>query len=146
MGDNSKFLWSSQKSRTLILSLWLWRFTVERSQGPPQLEINKNLKVSKRSNLSWEINFWNWLAKYFFQHSKGLAQARFMRFIWRKFLIFLSFCFWYFAHFSCMIFFPFFPFCPSYLDKCKQRLRDIFITWLPKVTKNEKWKMRWTKH
>ena len=52
--------------------------------------------------------------------------------------IFSSFGFWYFGHFSCVIFFPFFPSCPSCLAKCKQRLCNIFVTSLPKVTKNKK--------
>ena len=52
--------------------------------------------------------------------------------------IFLSFGFWYFGHFSSMILFPS---CTSYLVKCKQRLRNIFVTSLPKVTKNKKQKM-----
>ena len=55
--------------------------------------------------------------------------------------IFSYFGFWYFGHFSCVIFFPS---CPSCLAKCKQRLRK--ITSSPKVTKNQKQKMRWTKH
>ena len=42
--------------------------------------------------------------------------------------IFSSFGFWYFGHCSCSIFFPFFPSCPSCLAKCKQRLRNIFVT------------------
>ena len=41
--------------------------------------------------------------------------------------------------------FRFFPSSPSCLAKCKQRLRNIFLTLLPKVTKNKKWKMGWTK-
>ena len=36
--------------------------------------------------------------------------------------------------------FHFFPSCPSYLAKCKQRLRNIFVTSLPKVTINQKQK------
>ena len=55
--------------------------------------------------------------------------------------IFSSFGFWYFAHFSCVIFFLF-PSCPSCLAKCRQRLRNIFVTSLPKVTKNQKWDER----
>ena len=39
-----------------------------------------------------------------------------------------------------------FRFFPSCLAKCKQRLCNIFVTLSPKVTKNQKWKMRWTKH
>ena len=50
--------------------------------------------------------------------------------------IFLSFGFLYFGHFSCVILFPFFLSCPSCLAKCKQILRNIFITLSPKVTKN----------
>ena len=52
--------------------------------------------------------------------------------------IFLSFGFWYFGHFSCVIFFPFFPSCPLCVAKCRQRLRNIFITLSPKVTNNQK--------
>ena len=40
----------------------------------------------------------------------------------------------------------FFPSCTSWLAKCKQILCNIFITSLPKVTKNKKQKMGWTKH
>ena len=40
----------------------------------------------------------------------------------------------------------FFPSFPSCLAKCKQRLRNIFVTSSPKVTKNQKRKMGWTKH
>ena len=53
-----------------------------------------------------------------------------------------------FGHFSCVILFPFFPSCPSCLAKCKQRLRNIFVTSSPKVTKNQKrgWrKQKWHK-
>ena len=59
--------------------------------------------------------------------------------------IFSSFGFWYFGHFSCEIFFPSSPSC---LAKCKQRLRNIFcifLTLFPKVTKNQKREMEWTK-
>ena len=42
--------------------------------------------------------------------------------------------------------FHFFPSCPSCLAKCKQRLRNIFVTSSPKVTKNKKRKMGLTKH
>ena len=60
--------------------------------------------------------------------------------------IFSSIGFWYFGHFSCVIFFPvFFPSCPSCLAKCKQRFGNIFVTSSPKVTKNQKPKMGWTK-
>ena len=63
--------------------------------------------------------------------------------------IFLFSGFWYFGHFSCVIFFPLFPSCPSCLTKCKQRLCifsfSIFVTSYPKVTKNQKRKMRWKK-
>ena len=38
--------------------------------------------------------------------------------------------------------FWFFPSGPSCLEKCKQRLRNIFVTSLSKVTKNEKWDER----
>ena len=41
---------------------------------------------------------------------------------------------WFFDHFSIVIFFPS---CPSCLAKCKQRLRNIFLTLSPKVTKNQ---------
>merc|ERR1719362_932144 len=34
----------------------------------------------------------------------------------------------------------FFPSCPSCLAKCKQKLRNIFVTSLPKVTKKPKTK------
>ena len=59
------------------------------------------------------------------------------------------FGFWYFSQFSCVIFFPFFRLlqlrdflslfwpCPSCLAKCKQRFCNIFVTGLPKVTKNK---------
>ena len=39
----------------------------------------------------------------------------------------------------------FFPSCPFCLAKCKQRIRNNFVTLLPKVTKNQKRKMGWTK-
>ena len=39
-----------------------------------------------------------------------------------------------------------FSFCPSCLAKSKQRLHNIFICSLPKVTRNQIWKMGWTKH
>ena len=45
-----------------------------------------------------------------------------------------------------MIFCTFFPSCPSCLAKCKHRLRNIFVTSSPKVTKNKKRKMGWMKH
>ena len=41
--------------------------------------------------------------------------------------------------------FGFFPSCPSCLAKCEQRLHGIFVTSLPKETKNQKRKMGWTK-
>ena len=41
--------------------------------------------------------------------------------------------------------FQFFPSCPPCLAKCKQRLH-IFVTSSPKVTKNQKRKIGWTKH
>ena len=60
--------------------------------------------------------------------------------------IFSSFGFWYFGHISWLvIFFLFFLSCPSCLAKCKQRLCNIFVTSLPKVTKNKKWDKRNTK-
>ena len=58
--------------------------------------------------------------------------------IFSSFGILVTFVAWFSFHF--------FPSCPSYLAKCKQRLRNIFVTWSPKVTKNKKRKMRWTKH
>ena len=66
-------------------------------------------------------------------------------FFWRRdfcfvHLIFSSFGFWYFGHFSCVIFFPLQT--PSCLAKCKQRLCNIFVTLLPKVTKNQIWDER----
>jgi hypothetical protein len=51
----------------------------------------------------------------------------------------LSFGFWYFVHFTCVIFFPVFSVLP--ILPCKQRLPNIFVTLLPKVTKNQKRKM-----
>ena len=45
-----------------------------------------------------------------------------------------------------VVWFLFFPSCPSCLAKCKQRLSNIFVTLLPKVTKNQKRKMGWTKY
>ena len=38
-----------------------------------------------------------------------------------------------------MIFFLFFPSCPSCFAKCKQRLRNIFVTSSPKAIKIERW-------
>ena len=51
--------------------------------------------------------------------------------------IFSSFGFWYFGHFSCMIIFPKFFVLPTCLAKCNQRLCNIFVFSLPKVTKNQ---------
>jgi hypothetical protein len=48
-----------------------------------------------------------------------------------------------FGHFSWVNFFlGFFPSYTSCLAKCEQRLRNIFITLSPKVTKNQKWDER----
>ena len=90
-------------------------------------------------------------SKSYVHKSRGGVSSR-ARHNWTCFLcfvhpIFLSFGFWYFGHFSCVIFFQaFFPSCPSCLAKCKQRSRNIFVTLLPKVNKNQKRKVRWTKH
>ena len=54
--------------------------------------------------------------------------------------------FWFLVFWSLQLldFLSFFPSCPSCLAKCKQRLRNIFVTSSPKVTKtkNEKWDNR----
>ena len=51
--------------------------------------------------------------------------------------------FWFWVFWSLS---GFFPSCPSCLAKSKQRLHNIFICSLPKVTRNQIWKMGWTKH
>ena len=45
----------------------------------------------------------------------------------------------YFGNFVFGFFVTLVASCPSCLAKCKQRLRNIFITLSPKLTKNEKW-------
>ena len=135
----------------LCFNFWL------NEEGLVDLFVKQNswAMLAQYSTLSkWGKNFsegsfiflWTWVFNryflFFFTHvsifeQAGLAVKCFVH------PIFSFFGFWYFGHFSCVIFFPvFFPFCPSCLAKCKQRLRNIFVTSSPKVTKNKKWDER----
>ena len=113
-------------------------------------------RCPKKSFVKLLIEFWNWIwHEYLFSFvfsealaSLAKASLRLWYFMiyWKLYSndceccfvhpIFSSFCFWYFGHFSCVIFFQFFfRLAHLALQKCKHF--HIFVTSLPKVTKNQ---------
>ena len=95
-----------------------------------KLFVNKRCQASSRTSAAictsesvWNSSFTFWIVKIMFH--------TFILFFW--FLVFWSL--W-----LCDFLSGLFPSYPSCLAKCKQRSCNIFVTSLPKVTKNQKWK------